>query len=77
MKSHLFQALPIGALFFRDPFNKLENPSIKVDDTHARNPKGCVIKVNGGVLVFTPGLKTYIPNPEDQIVISLPILVEA
>jgi hypothetical protein len=53
MNSHLFQALPIGSLFFRDPFNPDENPSIKVDNDHARNPKGEVIEVNGGVLVFT------------------------
>ena len=53
MNSHLFQALPIGALFFRDPFNQSENPSIKVDSDHARKPNGDVSEVNGGVLVFT------------------------
>ena len=53
MNSHLFQALPIGALFFRDPFNQSENPSIKEDDNHARKPNGDVVEVNGGVLVFT------------------------
>ena len=53
MSSHLFQALPIGALFFREPFNPNENPSFKSDATHARKPNGDVVEVNGGVLVFT------------------------
>lgn len=62
MKSHLFLALPIGALFFRDPFSQRENPSIKVDDDHARKPNGDVVEVNGGVLVFT-GAKVIIRTP--------------
>jgi hypothetical protein len=53
MYSHLFLSLPIGSLFFREPHNSLENPSIKVDTHHARTPKGDVVEVNGGVLVFT------------------------
>jgi hypothetical protein len=69
MSSHLFQSLPIGALFFRDPFNPNENPSIKVDDDHARNPKGEVIEVNGGVLVFA-GSHVIVKQP-------IAILVEA
>lgn len=55
MNSHLllFKQVPVGALFFRDPFNERENPSIKEDDNHARKPNGDVVEVNGGVLVFT------------------------
>lgn len=67
MNSRLFQTLPIGTLFFRNPFNKLENPSIKVDDNHARKPSGNVIEVNGGVLVFThPVSVVSIPLGLDQ-----------
>ena len=71
MNSHLFQALPIGALFFRDPFSQLENPSIKVDDTHARKPSGDVVEVNGGVLVFTGALKIK----EQPIPVSFPVRI--
>ena len=73
MNSHLFQALPIGTLFFRDPFNESENPSIKVDDTHARNPRGAVVEVNGGVLVFT-GAKIKADKP---IPVSIPAFIPA
>lgn len=72
MNSHLFQQLPIGRLFFRDPFNASENPSIKVDDTHARNPRGDVIEVNGGVLVFT-GTKPKSNNKPIPVVIPVSI----
>ena len=69
MNSHLFLSLPIGALFFRDPFSERENPSIKVDDDHARKPSGDVVEVNGGVLVFT-GAKVVIKT-------SISVQVEA
>ena len=76
LKNHLFQTLPIGALFFRDPFNKSENPSIKINDTQARTPGGCVSDVNGGVMVFThrPAFITYIPHPEDQEILYPSVL---
>ena len=64
MHSHLFQALPIGALFFRDPFSQSENPSIKVDSDHARKPNGEVVEVNGGVLVFTGSHTPAVIEPE-------------
>jgi hypothetical protein len=72
MHSHLFLSLPIGTLFFRDPFNPLENPSIKEDDTHARNPNGEVVEVNGGVLVFT-GAKPQADNKPIPVTISVPV----
>lgn len=53
MNSHLFQSVPVGALFFRDPFNPNENPSIKIDSQRARKPSGDVIEVHPHVLVFT------------------------
>ena len=61
----LFLQLPIGALFFRDPFDGQENPSVKVDDDHARKPNGEVVKVNGGVLVFTSS------KPQDSEVFAI------
>jgi hypothetical protein len=53
MQSHLFVSVPIGALFFRDPFNPNERLSIKLDSNHARNPQGEIKEVHPHVLVFT------------------------
>lgn len=48
----LFIQVPIGELFFRDPFHA-EGLSIKVDENTARNPQGEIKKVHPHVLVFT------------------------
>jgi hypothetical protein len=53
MNSHLFESLPIGALFLHNPHNELENPSIKIDDKRARTPRGDVIEIGGRVQVYT------------------------
>ncbi len=51
-KSTLFVQLPIGALFYRDPFDDKEGLSVKVDSDHARTPKGEIVPVHPHVLVF-------------------------
>lgn len=56
MNSHLFLYLPIGALFFHDPSNQHENPSIKIENNKARKPNGDVVEVKGEELIFTKTL---------------------